>query len=421
MEQTNTRYDSIVIGGGLTGLTAAVFLARAGQSVMLLEKAKNLGGLAQTTDMNGAKFNLGPHAMYEGGAALRILRELDCLPEGGYASKKGLIGISQGQLIHVPGDLTSEENEEWTGLMGGLGRIDTESIASLSVQEWSNIHIRYERVRLLFQAMCRQWSFCSDMSSLSCGFAVRQGQLAGQGVRYVEGGWHTVVEKLRSEASQAGATILSSRRADRILASEDSVTGVRLSDGTAIEASSVILAAGPNEACRLVDGSEAMSLGQWRDACRPLYAACLDVALMNPPHPEHIFALGLGEPYYYSNHSVSVKLSDNGAQVLHLMKYLDPGDPINAKANEQELHGLLDLLQPGWEEEVTAKRFLPKILVAHDWRSIRHQGDGPAPGPVVPEIGGLYVAGDWVGREGRLADGAMSSAKLAVQEIVRRA
>ncbi|MBW7455229.1 FAD-dependent oxidoreductase, partial [Paenibacillus sepulcri] len=73
MNPYGNKYDAAVVGGGLAGLTAAVFLARAGKSVIVLEKAGRTGGLAQTVNKNGALFNFGPHAMYEGGAALRIL------------------------------------------------------------------------------------------------------------------------------------------------------------------------------------------------------------------------------------------------------------------------------------------------------------------------------------------------------------
>ncbi|WP_275983595.1 FAD-dependent oxidoreductase [Paenibacillus hamazuiensis] len=172
MTLEKNSYDTAVIGGGLTGLTAAVYLARSGRSVVVLEKESRLGGLAETAKMNGALFNLGPHAMYEGGAALRILNELGCMPEGGYAAKGSMIGILQGRIVEVPTGLTQEENMEWRGLMGGLSQIDTESIRSVSVQEWAESSIRRERVRLFFYAMCRQWSYCGDMSALSAGFAI---------------------------------------------------------------------------------------------------------------------------------------------------------------------------------------------------------------------------------------------------------
>ncbi|MBS4220977.1 NAD(P)/FAD-dependent oxidoreductase [Bacillus sp. FJAT-49711] len=417
MDSLKKRYDTAVIGGGLTGLTAAVYLARAGKSVIVLEKQKDLGGLAQTTNVNGALFNLGPHAMYEGGAALRILRELDCLPNGGYASKSGMIGIENGQIVQVPTDLNSDENREWTQLMGGLNEIDTKSILSLSVQDWAEKNILHERVRLFFYAMCKQWSYCDDMSVLSSGFVIEQGQLAGKGVRYVEEGWQTIVDNLNHEAEIAGATILNGYKVRQIIQRSGYVRALLLSDGTELEVSSVISTVGPEETSRFVQGSE--SLDKWKKRSRPLFASCFDVALKRVAYPERVFALGLDEPLYFSNHSVSVKLSDNGAHIFHLMKYNGNERAHDETAEEKQLTNLLDLLQPGWEQDVVAARFSANVFVAHDSRTIHNGGTAPAPGPNVPEISGLYIAGDWVGPEGRLADAALASAKSAAQEAIK--
>ena len=43
-----SRYDVVVVGGGHNGLTAAAYLARAGRSVLLLERADHLGGATQS-------------------------------------------------------------------------------------------------------------------------------------------------------------------------------------------------------------------------------------------------------------------------------------------------------------------------------------------------------------------------------------
>jgi phytoene dehydrogenase-like protein len=45
------RYDAIIIGGGHNGLTAAAYLARAGRSVLVLEKRHLLGGAAVTEEV----------------------------------------------------------------------------------------------------------------------------------------------------------------------------------------------------------------------------------------------------------------------------------------------------------------------------------------------------------------------------------
>ena len=43
-----TRYDAVIIGGGHNGLVAAAYLARAGQSVLVLERAPELGGATRS-------------------------------------------------------------------------------------------------------------------------------------------------------------------------------------------------------------------------------------------------------------------------------------------------------------------------------------------------------------------------------------
>ena len=50
-----------IIGGGIAGLTAAAYLARAGRRVTVFEKAQAIGGRARTEIKNGFAFNIGPH------------------------------------------------------------------------------------------------------------------------------------------------------------------------------------------------------------------------------------------------------------------------------------------------------------------------------------------------------------------------
>ncbi|HEX5502261.1 MAG TPA: FAD-dependent oxidoreductase, partial [Thermomicrobiales bacterium] len=73
MDDTTARREGgaaagvAVVGGGLAGLTAALYLARGGRAVTLFEKAHDLGGRAITEESEGYYFNLGPRALYRRG------------------------------------------------------------------------------------------------------------------------------------------------------------------------------------------------------------------------------------------------------------------------------------------------------------------------------------------------------------------
>ena len=71
------KYNSIVVGGGIAGLTAAAYLTRAGQKVLLTEKNKELGGLVNSFERNGFHFEAGVRALEDAGIIWPMLKELN--------------------------------------------------------------------------------------------------------------------------------------------------------------------------------------------------------------------------------------------------------------------------------------------------------------------------------------------------------
>ena len=59
MEQK--KVDVIIIGAGLTGLTVAFYLQKAGKKVLLLEKSDRTGGVIHTINENGFVYETGPN------------------------------------------------------------------------------------------------------------------------------------------------------------------------------------------------------------------------------------------------------------------------------------------------------------------------------------------------------------------------
>lgn len=61
MNQTE-KYDAIIVGGGLTGLTIAYYLNKAGKKVLILEKNERLGGVIHTYSENDFIYETGPNS-----------------------------------------------------------------------------------------------------------------------------------------------------------------------------------------------------------------------------------------------------------------------------------------------------------------------------------------------------------------------
>jgi protoporphyrinogen oxidase len=60
----SARKPHIVIGGGPAGLTAAYYLAKRGEPVLVVEAEGQLGGLAKTVEVDGYRFDLGGHRFF---------------------------------------------------------------------------------------------------------------------------------------------------------------------------------------------------------------------------------------------------------------------------------------------------------------------------------------------------------------------
>jgi phytoene dehydrogenase-like protein len=70
------KYKTIIVGGGIAGLTAAAYLAKAGQSVVLFEKQPKVGGLVQTFQRNNVFFDAGLRSIENSGIVFPMLRQL---------------------------------------------------------------------------------------------------------------------------------------------------------------------------------------------------------------------------------------------------------------------------------------------------------------------------------------------------------
>lgn len=419
--------DCTVIGGGLSGLAAAALVARTGARVVLLERAPAPGGRAVTSVEHGFHLNLGPHALYRGGAAETVLRALDVPIDGGVPPVSGAFALDRGRKHALPGGLVSllttglfgvGAKLETARLLAGLGRIDPEPWHGTPVSAWLEAAVKHPDVRRLVLALTRVSTYTNAPDVHSAGSAIIQMQAAfARGVLYLHGGWQTLVDGLRAAAARAGVDVRTGAAVTALVRdAAGDVAAVRLRDGTTLPTRSVIVALPADAAAALLPDGRVQRAAA---SAVPVRAACLDVALRTLPQPGAVFALGMDAPTYLSVHTSVARLAPDGGAVVHVMRYLEP-EPPPAKVIEQSLETTLDLVQPGWRAQVVTRRFLPGMVPASAVVRAADGGLAGRPGPQVDGIANCAVAGDWVGPEGCLADASLASAREAATLVTAR-
>jgi len=441
----------VVVGGGLAGLAASIYLARGGRTVTLFEKRRPVGGRAITNLRQGYRFNLGAHAFLRGGLGAAIYRELGIPVRGGVARPHSIALLGREELtlptsfwsMLTTSLLSLRGKQQLAGALMQIRRFGGARAGSMTVREWIDAHLTDPRARQVLEALVRLATYSDHPDLQLASLALAQVRAAMRGVTYVDEGWQKIVDALHSAAISSGVHFVSSSRIVGVV-HDSAVRAVELGgldpedrldatqsigrpsvpeeiEGALIPAETVLLAVDPTTAADLTG-----SAGEaWR-GLRPVTAACLDVALRDLPEPDRLFALGIDTPIYYSVHSRFAQVAPRGGALLHLVKYrkeqhatneeLEGSRPRRTSAaveDEQELEALLDRMQPGWREVLVHRRFLPAMTVSNALVT----PTAPRPSPTT-SVRGLYIAGDWVGEEGLLSDAALASAKAAAKAIL---
>jgi phytoene dehydrogenase-like protein len=442
--QTASRNDQeediVIIGAGLAGLTAAVILARAGRSVTVFEQSSNIGGRARTENIDGFYFNQGPHALYLGGASAKILHELGIAYSGNPPPLPQYL-IKEGKKYQQAASLSSILT---TKLLKGLGsRIELirffaslkntsfAEIQDMSLQDWLNEKIHHRDVIDLIKTLSRVVTYANDPEIQSAGATLQQIQMAlSGGVVYLDRGWQTLVDGLHVEAQKEKVRIITGKRVVEVKhnVNSSSITSltsspswrIYASDGSTLSASTLILTGNPRDVYELFrhHGQYFVSniLGP---VTKPVRVATLDIALSKLPNPDIPVAIGVDSPVYLSVHSSSANIAPKGGAMIHVMKYISSYDEPNPRQARLEMEALLDMVQPGWRDHIVRQRLLPNMVVYNSLVTAAEGGITGRPDTRVSGVDDLYVAGDWVGPEGLLADASFASAKRAAEQILK--
>ena len=406
---TTTSTDVVVIGAGLAGLTAAVTAQAAGASVVVLE-GQEPGGRARVTERDGFTFNLGAHALYVGGEAMDVLHRLRIRPQGSPPPLRQYRLLHEGELHLMPAGpgsllrttaLRPRSKMALAALLARLPKLDPSALAGRSVDEWiGDLDLRDDGAAV-FRALLRIGTYADDLSTFDAGAAAQQLQrAAAKGVIYLDGGWAQLIDGLRRRVDV--------RSGIKVRAVADA--GVVETDAGTLHARSVVVAAGPPAACAAVLPADP----HWGDVGEPLYAAALDVGVRGVPSPGYV--LGVDAPVYGTTQSPPARQAPEGDSVVAVLRY----GTRNATDDRAQLEAWLPHLGVAPEAIVTS-RFLARMAVVGAAPLARNGGLAGRPAVTATGVDGTFLAGDWVGPQGHLADAAFASGAAAGRAAARPA
>jgi phytoene dehydrogenase-like protein len=296
-------WDAVVVGGGHNGLTAAAYLARAGRSVLVLERRERLGG-ACTLERPFAddRYVISPCAYVVGLLDDVVIRELELERRGlrywmadpnlwvpfddGTSFGQWLddsrtqanleeLGVSKRDIAgywayeelfdDVRRRLRKGDRDTWVGESPTRAEIEElvegdrtmiELLFEASIAEVLEDHVDDERLQtaLFGQGIIGTWGGPREPGTASIKLMHFQGDMTGEGPLwgYVQGGMGMVSFAIADAAREAGAVLACGVPVAEIVPGE----GVTLEDGTSIRAATVVCNADPKRTLSMLAGHE---------------------------------------------------------------------------------------------------------------------------------------------------------------------
>lgn len=296
------RYDAVIIGGGVNGLTCAAYLAKAGLRTLVLERLGQLGGGAATAEI--APGVRAPILAHTAGPLRRDVVDDLALASHGLEflpSAVDVLALGGEQPIVLWSDPartaaglqahSARDAEAWlrfTRSLAALGRVagplfaaappDVDDVSARDL--WTLLRTlrafrrleRDEAYRLLrwgpmpvadlvgecFETETLRACLAGEavlgtaLGPWSAGSGLvlllkAANEQTGAGSRYVKGGPGAIAAALASAAQQAGAEIATGAGVSRLLVRDERTRGVALADGREIEARAVVSAVDPRQ------------------------------------------------------------------------------------------------------------------------------------------------------------------------------
>ncbi len=239
------KYDIIIIGSGLGGLTAGAKLAKEGKKVLLVEQHDRPGGCATTFKRKDFTFEVGLHEM-DGldrrDMKSKIFRDLGVFDKVQFLKVPEFYHFTNGRCeITIPHDpekaieiLTDNFPEEEKGINAYFDQIlnarkkakESEGKAEISLGEFLDSIISNEDLKLIL--LGNLGYFHDDPFSISLNYySVAQGSYFQGGGNFVKGGSQKLSDYLSDYITQNGGKVILKHLVTEIITENNKAVGIK--------------------------------------------------------------------------------------------------------------------------------------------------------------------------------------------------
>jgi protoporphyrinogen oxidase len=234
-----------IIGGGISGLSAAYWLLKAGERVTIFEAGPEVGGLASSVEVQGAYVDKFYHCILPSDTALLSLVEELGMGENIYWQETEMGFLHRGDLYPLttpidllkfsPLSLTDRLRVGLTGLYGRYLR-DWRALEKITAKDWL-IRLCGERAFNTIWKPLLVFKFGDRWQEAPATYlwarvkrqgTTRKGRSSKELLAYVKGGFKVIIEKLAEEVRRLGGTIQTETKVEKVEIDGNRVKGLTI-------------------------------------------------------------------------------------------------------------------------------------------------------------------------------------------------
>lgn len=425
---------TVVVGGGLAGLSVAARLAKSGVHVTLLEKAPKLGGRAVTIPLKGFDFNFGAHAIYARDSSYirKLERELGLdIGWADFDPKKARYDLGD-EMTEMPATLEGLYKTKVLPKGSLKARFALDIVKTVcwlergeegvTIGEWLKRSGRHEDVIELMLTLASSNFFTQEPERIPSTVYFKYYQrlfTTNKAVSYIAGGWESLVKELERVVKESGSEIVTKAKIEGVEFEEGRVRAVRTGDGV-YEADEFVFAVPPKELGKIFAETGLQESIAPYLLYRPNTVLVYDIGLTQRIDTPYTYIYDKEARVFMTDISAYTNCTPPGGQMIQAIAYLkseEVGDREHAQMRKESIQKLFDKHLPGWRDQLAAQRYTERAAA----QEIKVEDDQKLMPVQFHACKNAYFAGDWVQGVGQLSELSFSSGYEVGTRILHRA